>query len=212
MIGHSLGAHLCGYTGYYLQKDFNLQLGRITGMDPAEPMFHGTEPVVRLDRTDAKFVDVIHSAARPFSTGGMGMTESIGHVDFFPNGGYFQPGCQEPISNHILKEHGSFFWGVQNFVSCDHMRSYHFFTASVVAKCPFLSISCDSYDNFKVGNCFKCEKEEHICISMGINAQKNYDYLKQTLKIRDSKAINTYLMTSDEKPWCSKFFFFYMFC
>jgi len=36
-------------------------LGRITGLDPAEPYFQGTPPIVRLDPTDAKFVDVIHT-------------------------------------------------------------------------------------------------------------------------------------------------------
>lgn len=41
MIGHSLGAHLSGYTGYTLQKQFSLSIGRITALDPAEPLFTG---------------------------------------------------------------------------------------------------------------------------------------------------------------------------
>lgn len=55
MIGHSLGAHLSGYTGSVLQKEFNLALGRITALDPAEPLFKDTEPVVRLDANDARY-------------------------------------------------------------------------------------------------------------------------------------------------------------
>lgn len=54
LIGHSLGAHLSGYTGSALQKEFNLVLGRITALDPAEPLFTDTEPIVRLDANDAK--------------------------------------------------------------------------------------------------------------------------------------------------------------
>lgn len=54
MIGHSLGAHLSGYAGSTLQKEFNLVLGRITALDPAEPLFTDTEPVVRLDANDAR--------------------------------------------------------------------------------------------------------------------------------------------------------------
>ena len=37
----------------------------------------------RVDRTDAAFVDVIHTATA-FITG---MPEPLGHVDFYPNGG-----------------------------------------------------------------------------------------------------------------------------
>lgn len=40
-------------------------------MDPAEPHFSKTDPVVRLDTSDAIFVDVIHTNARPFISGGM---------------------------------------------------------------------------------------------------------------------------------------------
>ncbi|XP_021563696.1 lipase member I [Carlito syrichta] len=56
-IGISLGAHISGFVG----KIFYGQLGRITGLDPAGPKFSGKPPYSRLDYTDAKFVDVIHS-------------------------------------------------------------------------------------------------------------------------------------------------------
>lgn len=59
MIGHSLGAHLSGYAGLTLQTDFGLKVGRITGLDPAEPHFAHTDPIVRLDTTDAKYVDIV---------------------------------------------------------------------------------------------------------------------------------------------------------
>lgn len=87
MIGHSLGSHLSGYAGYTLQKQFNLLLGRITALDPAEPLFTDTDILVRLDRNDAKFVDVVHTDTLPLTRGGLGMPTAIGHVDFYPNGG-----------------------------------------------------------------------------------------------------------------------------
>ena len=54
-----------------------------------------------LDITDADFVDIIHT------NGGndddhMAIFETIGHVDFYPNGGQDQPGCD--ISNIIIYE------------------------------------------------------------------------------------------------------------
>lgn len=35
------------------------------GLDPAEPCFEGTPELVRLDPSDAQFVDVIHTDAAP---------------------------------------------------------------------------------------------------------------------------------------------------
>ena len=64
VIGHSLGAHLSGYIGSELRK-LGYMIGRITGMDPAEPNFEGTDPIVRLDSSDAYYVDVIHTDANP---------------------------------------------------------------------------------------------------------------------------------------------------
>jgi len=56
LIGHSLGAHTAGYAGQRISG-----LGRITGLDPAEPYFQGMPTSVRLDTSDAQFVDVIHT-------------------------------------------------------------------------------------------------------------------------------------------------------
>jgi hypothetical protein len=49
-IGHSLGAHACGYVGR------NVKLGRISGLDPAGPLFDDNN---RLRDTDAEFVSLI---------------------------------------------------------------------------------------------------------------------------------------------------------
>jgi hypothetical protein len=81
-IGHSLGAHVCGYTG----KIFKLK--RISGLDPAGPRFGWSSPSERLDKSDAEFVDVIHT------DGNLGLQKSIGHMDFYPNGGKAQPNCE----------------------------------------------------------------------------------------------------------------------
>ena len=48
---------------------------------------------VRLDPSDADFVDVIHTDGGGIKNLGFGASQEMGHVDFYPNGGERQPGC-----------------------------------------------------------------------------------------------------------------------
>ncbi|KAH0809912.1 hypothetical protein GEV33_012880 [Tenebrio molitor] len=88
LIGFSLGAHVAGFAGAELGN-----LSRITGLDPAGPLFESQDPRARLDQTDASFVDVIHSNGENLILGGLGSYQPMGHVDFYPNGGRMQKGC-----------------------------------------------------------------------------------------------------------------------
>lgn len=88
-LGHSLGAHTCGTASFSLGK----QLARVSGLDPAGPFFSGKKPAVRLDKDDAKFVDVIHSNTEIALGLGLGSADESGHIDFYVNGGQSQPGC-----------------------------------------------------------------------------------------------------------------------
>ena len=42
---------------------------------------------------------------------GLGMHDPVGHLDFYPNGGEDQPGCNEGMMKYINREKGSFFKG-----------------------------------------------------------------------------------------------------
>lgn len=87
-IGHSLGAHICGFAGKYINS-INYTISRITGLDPAGPLFTKASQDQRLNRTDAAFVDVIHTDIRKY-----GLAMPLGTIDFYPNGGEApQPGC-----------------------------------------------------------------------------------------------------------------------
>lgn len=88
IIGFSLGAHVAGFAGAELEG-----LHRITGLDPAGPLFEAQHPNARLDSTDAEFVDVIHSNGENLILGGLGSWQPMGTVDFYPNGGRVQHGC-----------------------------------------------------------------------------------------------------------------------
>jgi len=62
-------------------------------LDPAGPLFEAQDTRARLDETDAAFVDVIHSNGENLILGGLGSSQPMGHVDFYPNGGRMQKGC-----------------------------------------------------------------------------------------------------------------------
>lgn len=70
-----------------------------SGLDPAAMWFHGQHENVRLDTSDAFFVDVIHTSSE------YGITSGIGHVDFFPNGGKKQPGCNTILAGKVFGCH-----------------------------------------------------------------------------------------------------------
>lgn len=102
LIGHSLGAHIAGITGKHVISG---RLDTIFGLDPAGPMFFTFHPKDRLDITDAKYVEVIHTSYQGFG-------KPIGYADFYANGGKIQPGC-----NVLL--------------ACSHLRSIAYWAESI---------------------------------------------------------------------------------
>ncbi|CAH0383946.1 unnamed protein product [Bemisia tabaci] len=63
-IGHSLGAHICGYVAKELKAEGTL-IKECTGLDAAQPGFELADESVRLHEGDAKFVVGIHTNAAP---------------------------------------------------------------------------------------------------------------------------------------------------
>ena len=95
-IGFSLGAHVVSFASNKLEKVNSKKFERITGLDPALPFFATSMKNWKLDKTDAHFVDVIHTNA-----GIYGKIESSGHIDFYMNGGQRQPMCKDNHSMYI---------------------------------------------------------------------------------------------------------------
>jgi len=59
----------------------------LLALDPAGVLF--TEPTDRVSKEDTDLLDVIHTCGKY-----LGLAETIGHIDFYPNGGTpAQPGC-----------------------------------------------------------------------------------------------------------------------
>ncbi|KAJ0169767.1 hypothetical protein K1T71_014373 [Dendrolimus kikuchii] len=95
LIGHSLGAQAAGVAGGHLKTG---RVAKITGLDPALPLFDHVSLEERLDPSDAHFVDVIHTDAGIF-----GYPAPVGHADFYPNGGKSpQPGCELEV---VIPQH-----------------------------------------------------------------------------------------------------------
>ncbi len=69
-----------------------------SGMDPAGPDFQNWNNAVLLDKSDAQFVDAIHTNGKTLLEGGAGMSTPTAHLDFFVNGGRTQPGCKDGLA------------------------------------------------------------------------------------------------------------------
>ncbi|KAM3909943.1 pancreatic lipase-related protein 2-like isoform 2-T2 [Leptodactylus fuscus] len=168
IIGHSLGAHAAGEAGKRQPG-----IGRITGLDPAQPYFQDTPPEVRLDPSDAVLVDVIHTDTTPtiatLGTGGFGISQTVGHLDFFPNGGKQMPGCKKnEVVGHVTAD--DITAEVNDLVACNHLRSYQYYTQSMLTPDGFIGFPSSSYDDFLGGSGFPCPRTG--CPLMGHYADK----------------------------------------
>ncbi|XP_071003057.1 phospholipase A1 member A [Oncorhynchus clarkii lewisi] len=173
-IGVSLGAHVSGFVGTL----FKGKIGRITGLDPAGPMFKRADTFDRLDPSDALFVEAIHTDSDYF-----GISISVGHVDFFLNGGMDQAGCSR-----------SRFTSMYSYVICDHMRALHVYISALNGTCPLTGIPCSSYEDFLKGRCLGCPGR---CPRIGLleNSGLTVFPLPQPKKL--------FLLTTSAPPFCA---------
>jgi len=139
VIGFSLGAHVAGKTGATVDG----VLPRVTGLDPAYPDYSMGNTKDRLDRSDAEFVDVIHTNSGSLFTAALSFPQAIGHADFFVNGGHSQPGCGFITSGDIS----------DLIHACSHDRAVLYFIESINSKVGFKSLLCDTWKHFTHKKC-----------------------------------------------------------
>jgi hypothetical protein len=151
IVGHSLGAHTAGYAGEKISG-----LGRITGLDPAGPYFENTDPAVRLDKTDAKFVDAIHTDGAASAKLGLGLMQFSGHVDFYVNGGKNQPSCPGTSIKLLSAIFNFATFNVDNLEDgalCSHMSAVYYFTDSIEnVDCKYTGYPCNSDEELMMVN------------------------------------------------------------
>ncbi|KAB0800003.1 hypothetical protein PPYR_07883 [Photinus pyralis] len=129
LVGHSLGAQMSGFIGQDTLEICQKPVGRITGLDPTGSVFFGAPIQDRLDPTDAKFVQIIHT------NGGMsGYLTQCGHVDFFVNCGTLQLNCMMLDFMKILET-------ILNDLLCSHLISIDYMAESLSSD-KFMGVSC----------------------------------------------------------------------
>ncbi|XP_073816185.1 phospholipase A1-like [Musca autumnalis] len=127
IIGHSLGAHVAGFTGKNIATG---QAHTIIGLDPALPLYSYDKPNSRLSSTDAYYVESIQT-----NGGTLGFLKPIGKGAFYPNGGKSQPGC-----------------GVDLTGGCAHSRAVTYYVEAI-EKDDFATMKCSNYEDAVAKSC-----------------------------------------------------------
>ncbi|XP_026275034.2 pancreatic triacylglycerol lipase-like [Frankliniella occidentalis] len=153
VVGFSLGGQVAGNIANYIRSG---KLTRITGLDPALPLFTTISTSPRLDASDAQFVDVIHTNA-----GWKGKLMPSGQLDFYLNSIIQQPGCS---------------WDS----SCDHARAPAYFAESIASPQGFWGFSCSSIISFYTGLCSPDDAAELVLMGEHANSSSRGVYFAYT--------------------------------
>ncbi|XP_034255379.1 pancreatic lipase-related protein 2-like [Thrips palmi] len=132
LVGFSLGGQTAAFVANHLRPEFLLD--RITGLDPAFPLFTTSDKDRKLTPDDALFVDVFHANAFV-----QGQGSPCGTVDFYMNGGVRQPGCDDQ--------------GFLDRMKCDHHRAPIYFAESIRSPVGFWGWNCTSIEDYDMGRC-----------------------------------------------------------
>lgn len=187
------------------------------GLDPAGPDFEGEHAHRRLSPDDAHFVDVLHTFTRGSLGLSIGIQQPVGHVDIYPNGGSFQPGCNlrgalEKIANFGIFGKSGFKWtcftclspsscvsssfllfppsAISDAVKCEHERSIHLFIDSLLNEQEVAkAYRCSSNDVFDRGMCLSCRKSRCNAVGYGIS------------KVRKARNVQMYTKTRASMPF-----------
>lgn len=179
LIGHSLGAHVVGFTGKHVKRVLkNAHIGVVTGLDPANDDF-SFDPTSEngIQKTDADLVAVIHADDTGYG--------ARGHIDFYPNGGsHPQPGCD---TNRNYKTTVFVFLFTQIwFAVCSHMLAPEFFNEALQnPESAFLAKKCDSYEAYLSG---ACDGNEEVTLGGNLEGHEGGFYFETNAEPPYSKS------------------------
>ncbi|XP_070501948.1 phospholipase A1 member A-like [Chironomus tepperi] len=173
-VGHSFGAHACGFMGRKIQESSKgrFKIGRITGLDPSKFKTYSFGYEKPLQPSDAVFVDTIQSDGFFIGT-----RIPLGHVTFLPNNADVQPGCP-PFRNDNF----------YNYISsyCSHLNAIRYWTQSLDPNRPhfFPAYKCSNWNDYMNGYCSK-----NPINYMGLDANPNTPGVFY-LKLKSKKFFN----------------------
>lgn len=97
---------------------------------------------MRFNRDDALRVDAIHT-----NMDGFGMAEPMGHVDFYANGGEYQPGDIPAIPCLVV---------------CSHLRAIIYWWQALEHPKKFVGIKCESVQDARFANCYNGTETNYL--------------------------------------------------
>ena len=128
-----------------------------------------------------------------------GIYQQVGHVDFYPNGGFNQPDCPKTNDKLINIIAANFdLVALEEGVTCSHNSVQEMFTDSISKKCKYTSYPCNSEKDFDKAECLKCGPKG--CNNMGYWASSDKDMNKLYL--------NTQSVV--EEPFCLENYRFFL--
>lgn len=161
----SLSNHIFGMAGRILKKQYGLELGQITALDPTGVCFHdNTEfgEAYKLRPSDAKFV-----VARHYDKFAFGAHQNIGLVDILVNGGEHQTIMHNSIRQHHehveIPENDKSLIGnaVDKFFS--HFKTLEHECNPKPDDCFEVAYQCRDYESFLKGACGSCGSDGSKC-------------------------------------------------
>uniref|UniRef100_A0AAG5DWE9 Lipase domain-containing protein n=1 Tax=Anopheles atroparvus TaxID=41427 RepID=A0AAG5DWE9_ANOAO len=142
VVGFSLGGQTSGMIANYLKSG---RLKRITGLDPAKPLFVFAPNDRKLDQADAEFVQVIHTDVFQ-----RGILHPSGHTDFYVNGGVEQPGCNATA--------------MMTTGECNHNRAPEYYAESIATEVGFYGYRCAHWYLYMLGVCRGGGPDQQVAI------------------------------------------------
>ena len=202
LVGFSLGAQVVGEAGRYTQVNGNVTINECHGLDPAGPFFDGGSLDIRLDKSDCKLVQVIHTSSESVPVLGaltlnLGTSLKSGHCDYWVNCGGKQGPC---INGHVLSVIKFFSrmsgkpdggrvsaWAEEHM--CSHSRAPDVYLSSLKESCHYRAYPCPD-----------CGKRSQECTD---TIDKSYNNtLPPFAQCSPDMDDNYFVSSGSEAPYC----------